>query len=144
MLHDEVGFPTQRMDEIDPWVDRLNSKLDKHIDEIALVEEDHQDGARVALLSYGCSARTARHVMKTVRGRGDKVDLLTLLTLWPFPEKQVEALGERVDKIFVVEMNLGQMALEVERIVGRRKVIRVTRANGEMVTPQMVLNAMEA
>lgn len=143
MLHDEVGFPTQRMDEIDPWVERLNSKLDKYMDEIALVEADYQDGAKVALLSYGCSARTARHAMKTARSRGQKVDLLTLLTLWPFPEKQVEALGEQVDRICVVEMNLGQMALEVERVVGRKKVVRVTRANGEMITPQMVLDAME-
>jgi hypothetical protein len=28
-------------------------------------------------------------------------------------------------------------------MVGRKKVVRVTRANGEMVTPQMVLDAME-
>jgi 2-oxoglutarate ferredoxin oxidoreductase subunit alpha len=143
MLHDEVGFPTQRMDEIDPWVERLNTKLDRYMDEIILVDQDYQDGAKVALLSYGCSARTARHAMKAARSHGQKVDMLTLLTLWPFPEKQVEALGERVDKIYVIEMNLGQMALEVERIVGRKKVVRVTRANGEMITPQMVLDAME-
>jgi 2-oxoglutarate ferredoxin oxidoreductase subunit alpha len=143
MLHDEVGFPTQRMDEIDPWVERLNSKLDQHMDEITLIKEDYQEGAKVALLSYGCSARTARHAMKAARRRGQKVDMLTLFTIWPFPEKQVEALGERVDRIYVVEMNLGQMALEVERIVGRKKVVRVTRANGEMITPQMILDAME-
>jgi hypothetical protein len=28
-------------------------------------------------------------------------------------------------------------------MVGRRKVRRVTRANGEMVTPQMILDALE-
>jgi hypothetical protein len=41
-------------------------------------------------------------------------------------------------------MNLGQLALEVERIAGRRKVVRVNRANGEMITPNMVLEAAEA
>ncbi len=56
----------------------------------------------------------------------------------------VEALGERVERIIVPEMNLGQLAYEVERIVGRKKVCRVGRANGEMVTPQMILEAMEA
>jgi pyruvate/2-oxoacid:ferredoxin oxidoreductase alpha subunit len=56
----------------------------------------------------------------------------------------VEALGDRVDRIIVPEMNLGQLAYEVERMVGRKKVRRVGRANGEMVTPQMVLDAMEA
>ncbi len=144
LLHDEVGFPTQRLDEIDPWLERVNTKLDKHMDEVALFEEDHQEGARVALLSYGCSARTARHAMKVARAQGEKVDMLTLFTIWPFPERQVEALGDRVDKIIVPEMNLGQLAHEVERVVGRRKVRLVGLANGEMVTPQMVLEAMEA
>ncbi len=143
LLHDEFGFPTQRMDEIDPWLERINTKLDKHLDEIALVAEDAQEGARVGLLSYGCTARAARHALKIARARGEKVDLLTLFTLWPFPEKQVEAFGERVDRVIVAEMNLGQLAYEVERVVGRKKVVRVTRANGEMVTPQMILDAME-
>jgi 2-oxoglutarate ferredoxin oxidoreductase subunit alpha len=82
--------------------------------------------------------------MKLARACGQKVSLLTLLTLWPFPEEEVEALGEQVDRIIVPEMNLGQLAYEVERMVGRKKVRRVTRANGEMVTPQMVVQAIEA
>jgi len=48
-----------------------------------------------------------------------------------------------VDRIIVPEMNLGQIAYEVERMVGRKKVKRVTRANGEMLTPQMILEALE-
>jgi len=144
LFHDQMGFSTQRLDEIDPWLERVNSKLDRHIDEISLLEQDYQPGARLALVAYGCTARTARHALKIARAQGKKVSLLTLLTLWPFPEKQVEALGESVDRIIVPEMNLGQMAYEVERMVGRKKVRRVTRANGEMVTPQMILDAMEA
>jgi 2-oxoglutarate ferredoxin oxidoreductase subunit alpha len=110
---------------------------------MALFEEDYQAGAKVAFLSYGASARTARHALKLARAQGKKVDMLTLFTIWPFLEKQVEALGERVDRIIVPEMNLGQLAYEVERMVGRKKVKRVVRANGEMVTPQMLLDAME-
>jgi 2-oxoglutarate ferredoxin oxidoreductase subunit alpha len=143
LFHDEVGFPTQRLDEIDPWLERVNTKFDAYLDDIVLTEADEQPGSKVAFLSYGASARTARHAMKLARAGGTKVDLLTLFTIWPFPEAQVEALGDRVDRIIVPEMNLGQLAYEVERVVGRRKVKRVVRANGEMVTPQMVLDAME-
>jgi len=144
LFHNEDGFPTQNLSEIDPWLERVNTKLEKHIDDITMLEEDFQDGAKVAFLSYGASARTARHAMKIARAQGKKVDLLTLYTIWPFPEKQVEALGELVDWIIVPEMNLGQLAYEVERMVGRKKVRRVGLANGEMVTPQMVLDAMES
>jgi 2-oxoglutarate/2-oxoacid ferredoxin oxidoreductase subunit alpha len=144
LLHNQAGLPTQRLEDIDPWIERLNTKLDKHIDEITQVESDYQKGAKVALLSYGCSARTAQHAMKVARAQGKKVNLLILYTLWPFPEKEVEALGDMVDRIVVPEMNLGQLAYEVERVAGRKKVKRVGLANGDMVTPQMVLDAMEA
>jgi 2-oxoglutarate ferredoxin oxidoreductase subunit alpha len=56
----------------------------------------------------------------------------------------VEEFADSVERIIVPEMNLGQLALEVERVAGRRKVIRVNRANGEMVTPDMIVSAVEA
>jgi 2-oxoglutarate ferredoxin oxidoreductase subunit alpha len=142
LFHDPLGFSTQRLDEIDPWLERVNMKLEKHLEDILIFEQDIIPGARTAILSYGASARSSRHAMKLARANGQKVDLMTLLTLWPFPEALVEALGERVDRIIVPEMNLGQIALEVERMVGRKKVRRVTRANGEIVTPQMILDAL--
>ena len=142
LFHDQVGFPTQRLDEVDAWLERVNTKLEKHMDEIAMVEEDYEPGAKIAIVSYGASARTARHAMKLARAQGKKVSLLTLLTIWPFPEAQVEALGDKVDRIIVPEMNLGQLAYEVERMVGRKKVRRVNRANGEMITPQMIMESI--
>src|SRR5512147_3157493 len=143
LFHDEVGFPTQRLDEIDPWLERVNNKF-KHADDILLYQTDYQPGARLALLSYGASARTARHALKQLRAKGEKVNLFTSQTIWPFPEAAVEELADSVERIIVPEMNLGQLALEVERIVGRKKVVRVNRANGEMVTPDMILSAVEA
>ncbi len=144
LLHDEVGFPTQRIDEIDPWIERVNHKLEHHADDILMYQKDYQPEARTAILSYGASARTARHATKQLRARGEKVSLLTVQTIWPFPEAAVEELSDAVERIIVPEMNLGQLALEVERIAGRRKVVRVNRANGEMVTPDMVVLAAEA
>jgi EAL domain-containing protein (putative c-di-GMP-specific phosphodiesterase class I) len=40
-------------------------------------------------------------------------------------------------------MNLGQLVLEVERVVGRRKVVRVNRADGQMIDPQEILETIE-
>jgi 2-oxoglutarate ferredoxin oxidoreductase subunit alpha len=143
LFHDEVGFPTQRLDEIDPWLERVHHKFD-HADDILLYQKDYQPGARTALLSYGASARTARHALKQLRAKGEKVNLFTAQTIWPFPEAAVEELADSVERIIVPEMNLGQFALEVERVAGRKKVVRVNRANGEMVTPDMIISALEA
>jgi hypothetical protein len=40
-------------------------------------------------------------------------------------------------------MNMGQLALEVERAVGRHKVRRVNRADGAMIQPAEILTAIE-
>jgi 2-oxoglutarate ferredoxin oxidoreductase subunit alpha len=144
LFHDEVGFPTQRLDEIEPWLERVHNKFKNNLEDILLYQQDYEVGARTAILSYGASARTGRHAAKQMRAMGKKINLLTVQTLWPVPEEVVEELADLVDHIIVPEMNLGQLALEVERVAGRKKVVRVNRANGEMVTPDMILSAVEA
>jgi 2-oxoglutarate/2-oxoacid ferredoxin oxidoreductase subunit alpha len=144
LFHDEMGYPTQRLDEIDPWIERVHRKIERNLNEIVMTEEDGLEGARTVVVAYGATARSARHAVKMARQRRHKVGQLTLLTIWPFAEQAIERIADSGANIVVPEMNLGQLALEVERIAGRRKVTRVNRANGEMVTPQMILEAIEA
>jgi 2-oxoglutarate ferredoxin oxidoreductase subunit alpha len=143
LLHDPRGFPTSRLDEIQPWFERVFRKIDRNLEEICLWEEDGIEDARVLVVAYGSTARSAGHAVKIARARyGRKVGLLRLKTLWPFPESVVERFAENVQRVIVAEMNLGQIALEVERIVGRNKVLRVGRADGQMVTPEQIVDAM--
>jgi 2-oxoglutarate ferredoxin oxidoreductase subunit alpha len=145
LLHDPRGFPTNRLDEIQPWIERIFRKIDRNLDEIAMWEEDGIEDARVLVVAYGATARSARQALKIARARyGRKVGLLRLKTLWPFPEELVERLADEVQRVIVAEMNLGQIALEVERIVGRRKVVRVGRADGQMVSPEQIVDAIRA
>jgi 2-oxoglutarate ferredoxin oxidoreductase subunit alpha len=65
------------------------------------------------------------------------------LTIWPFPEQEIARIAQSTRRIIVPEMNLGQLALEVERVAGRKKVSRINLANGEMITPQMILEKIE-
>jgi 2-oxoglutarate ferredoxin oxidoreductase subunit alpha len=145
LLHDPRGFPTSRLDEIQPWIDRVFRKIDRNLDEIVTWEEDGLEDALVVVVAYGSTARSARQAIKVARARyGRKVGLLRLKTLWPFPEDVVERLAENAQRIVVAEMNLGQIALEVERIVGRKKVLRVGRADGQIVTPDQIVDAIRA
>ncbi len=145
LLHDPRGFPTSRLDEIQPWIERLFRKIDRNRHEICMWEEDGVEDARVLVVSYGSAARSARQAIKMARARsGRKVGLLRLKTLWPFPEAAVERAAENAQRVIVAEMNLGQIALEVERLVGRQKVLRVGRADGQMLSPAEIVDAMRA
>lgn len=143
LFHDVMGYPTQRLDEIDPWVERVHRKIERNLDDILLYEEDGVADANTVIIAYGATARSARHAVKLARHHRHKVGIVTLQTIWPFAEEVVQRACQSVHRVIVPEMNRGQLALEVERIVGRKRVTRVNRANGEMVTPQMILEAIE-
>ena len=144
LFHDELGYPTERLDEINPWLTRVFGKIERNLDDILDYEEDeHLQRAEVLVVAYGATARSAQRAVDLARRQGNRVSLLRLRTLWPFPEERVESAAERLHRVIVPEMNLGQLALEVERVVGKHKVVRVGRADGQMVDPQDILEAIE-
>ncbi len=145
LLHDRRGFPTDRVDEIQAWVDRLFRKIDNHMAELALYDTDGPRDAGTLVVSYGATARSARHAAVMARAmHGRKVRLLRLVTLWPFLEEVVLEEAENARRIVVAEMNRGQIAAEIERLVGRQKVVRVGRSDGRLVTPGEILDAIRA
>jgi 2-oxoglutarate ferredoxin oxidoreductase subunit alpha len=141
--HDERGYPTERPDEIRPWLKRLHLKIERSLSDILLYDQDGVEDADTLVIAYGATARAARHAVEQARERGRRVGLLKLKTLWPFPEEVVEDAVARLHHVVVPEMNLGQLALEVERVAGRHKVRRVSWADGTMIPPEEILDAIE-
>jgi 2-oxoglutarate ferredoxin oxidoreductase subunit alpha len=140
LAHDETGFPTNDSKEIDKLLRRLNRKIVRYADKIVQVDRDLAEGAGVAVVSYGSTARSARQAIRMARGEGIAVSALSLLTLWPFPEQAVAELGKRHRDIIVPEMNLGQIAHEVEWAVGREaRVHSLSRIDGEPIHPEQIL-----
>jgi 2-oxoglutarate/2-oxoacid ferredoxin oxidoreductase subunit alpha len=142
LFHDQLGYPTQRKDEIDPWLERVHRKIERNLSDILLYESDIPDQVDTLIVTYGVTARSASHAVKLARLQGLRVGLLTLFTLWPFPEDLVDRLAASASRLIVPELNLGQLALEVERIAGRKKVNRLNLANGKLIPPQMILDAI--
>jgi len=141
--HDELGYPTNRLDEIEPWLERIFRKIDGALSDILLYEKEGIENANTLVISYGAAARSARHAVRQARSQGRRIGFLRLKTIWPFPEEVVEHAASRLHHVIVAELNRGQLALEVERIVGRHKVHRVNRADGEMIRPDEILAAIQ-
>jgi 2-oxoglutarate ferredoxin oxidoreductase subunit alpha len=146
--HDRAGFPTERPDEIAPWVERVFGKIERNRADICLYEQESVNSAHTLVVAYGATARSAYRAIKIAQEHRRKVGIFRPKTLWPFPEialeRAVAALAPGgAHRVIVPEMNLGQLALEVERIVGRARVRRVNRADGQMITPEEILVAIQ-
>jgi 2-oxoglutarate ferredoxin oxidoreductase subunit alpha len=142
LFHDRAGFPTQRLDEIQPWLERIFNKISRHEDDIIRLQEEWVEKAATIVVAYGATARSAREAVKIARQQGRKLGLIKLFTLWPFPEKTFRRLARQGKRFVIAEMNLGQLSLELERIVGRKKVRGVHRADGQLITPDQILDAV--
>lgn len=143
LSHDETGFPTNNQRIIEDLVVRLNDKIDMHAGDIIQYKAYDLDDAEVILLAYGSPVRTSRQVQKQARERGEKVGLLQLVTLWPFPHAIIRDLYARNQARFVIpELSLGQLADEVSKSVPREKILRVNRNDGSLITPAQLEQAV--
>ena len=137
LTHNEKGLPIGNPEVTKKFMERLNQKLNPYLERIQLVEEVQLDDAELIVVAYGCTARSALEAVRIARSLGLKVGLFRPITIWPFPQKQLETYSNR--KYLVVEMNNCQLVGEIERIFGYKAVERLNRIDGELITPQEVL-----
>lgn len=144
LVHTYTGMPSGGASITNELVRRLESKIYRAQDEITMYTEDGIEGAEVVLVSYGGSSRAASAAMKMAREQGVKVGMLKLITIWPFPSELVIDRTKNAKTIIVPELNTGQLVGEVERFVGRDRVVSVTRVDGELFKPEEILEAIVA
>jgi 2-oxoglutarate ferredoxin oxidoreductase subunit alpha len=145
LTHDERGYPdTISVETQQQLVSRLMAKIRDNADDIIDIREDGIEDAEVIVVSYGISARTAARPIRIAREQGMKVGMLRLVTIWPFPERRIQELASKVKAFVVPEINMGQVALEVERCAcGRARTVLVPHAGGGLHDPEVVLEAIK-
>ena len=139
--HDEHAFITKHPATVDALNRHLAAKIDEHRDEIDLTEADLEPGAATLVVSYGVTAGAVREAVRRARREGRRLSSLVLKTLWPVPEDALRVAAAGVKQVLVPELNLGQYRLEVERLLPGSRVVGLNRIDGEMITPEQVLEA---
>jgi 2-oxoglutarate/2-oxoacid ferredoxin oxidoreductase subunit alpha len=143
LTHDERGYPNMTAPVQDKLVHRLRNKIADAADRIALYEAEELDNADVVVVSYGITSRVAQRAIELARAQGLRVGKFRLITVWPFPEKQITEIAGQVTGLVVPELNLGQMVREVERAAaGRCRVSSVPHAGGGVHRPEDILRAI--
>ncbi|MDA8211901.1 MAG: 2-oxoacid:acceptor oxidoreductase subunit alpha [Clostridia bacterium] len=140
LIHDKMGFPTNKGPEIAGLVTRLTGKIEQNAADIIRWEGLYLEDAEVVVVAYGCVARSAREAVKKLRREGLNVGLFRPVTLWPFPAAEIAKRASRARGLVVAELNLGQLKLEVERASqGKTGVHFVGRIDGELLTPREII-----
>lgn len=137
--HDASGRLRKNDPETLRQLGHLAAKVLSRAASLERVRWRRRDGARTLLVSYGVSARACRQVEADLAARGEAVNALEVLSLWPVPAGFLAKAAREVERVVVVEENgPGLYASEVERHAGRVQVCRVTSV-GAPVAPERIL-----
>ena len=110
-------------------ITRFVAKIDRNRQNIIRCEERFMENAETAVVCFGAASRPALGAVVRARDQGLKVGYVRLITIWPFCGERMAEIGRQVKRILVPEMNLGQLAREVERFVSV-PVVRVSKIGG--------------
>ncbi len=140
--HGPTSSSTEDPQMCQDLIERLLNKIDAHKDDLESNEEYMLDDADVCIISYGSASMAVKEAIGKLRAEGIKAGLFRPITLWPSPEKRIAELGKKFDKIVVVELNMGQYAEEIERVIHRTPA-KLNKANGRAIEPSAIVTKVK-
>lgn len=144
-MHGDDGYSNNDPANAAWRVAQLHQKIDRYRDDIVLTKSFDSEDMDVLLVAFGATTRAARAAAVEARKMGIKAGVLQLITVWPFPDQEIAAAGNKVKTVIVPEMNYsGQVAGEVRRVLGPGMDIRrVNKYNGQIITPRDIIKVMQ-
>ncbi len=144
LTHDDRGYPAMNPETQDRLVKRLIAKVRDARKKLVCVEEEGTANADVIVVAYGITSRVALKAVEMARAKGLRVGILRLIGVWPFPAEKLRELAGRTRAFVVPELNMGQIAGEVERAAaGLVPTFSVPHAGGTVHRPEVILKAIE-
>ncbi|MFZ5570905.1 MAG: 2-oxoacid:acceptor oxidoreductase subunit alpha [Thermodesulfobacteriota bacterium] len=143
LFHDMWGFPSDNPQVVHGLLRHLVDKIQNNVHLMARTREYYLEDATTILISYGSAARSALHLVENRRQRGERLGLLELQTLWPFPYGLIRDKCSQARYVVVVEMNMGQILREVKIAVDQpERVFLANRIDGVYITPTDIRNIL--
>ncbi len=141
LTHDERGYPDTNTPEThETLIKRICNKVLMNRDKICSVQSKNCEDADVVIISYGAPVRS---VVEAVGKTDKKVGYIKIDTPWPFPVEQIQELTANASDVLVVEMNLGQMYYEVDRVINDKNVHLLGKIGGLLPTPDEILDEID-
>ncbi len=141
--HDKNGFPTEEIETCRKLIQRLEDKVEAHKDEVESYEEFMMDDAEIMIVAYGSVSLAAKEAIRHLRNDGIKAGLFRPITLWPSPAEKMKEYTDKIEKVLVVELNIGQYHSEVQRAAARLDIEGLFKVNGRPISPYEIVNKVK-
>lgn len=141
--HGPTGHPTEDAVVCSALMSRLFKKVENHTDELELNEEYMIEDADILIIAYGSVSLGAKEAINRLRKEGIKAGMFSPKTIWPSPEKRLNKLVNRFEKVLVAELNMGQYTQEIQRVSGRRDFDTLLKANGRPLSPLEIIEKVK-
>ncbi|WP_324170523.1 2-oxoglutarate synthase subunit alpha [Sulfurimonas sp.] len=141
--HDKNGFPTEEIETCRKLIQRLEDKVELHKDEIESYEEFEMSDAEIMIIAYGSVSLAAKEAIRHLRKDGIKAGLFRPITLWPSPANKMREYANKIKKVLVVELNIGQYRDEVQRATSRLDIDGLFKVNGRPISPYEIVNKVK-
>ncbi|HNU97267.1 MAG TPA: 3-methyl-2-oxobutanoate dehydrogenase subunit VorB [Candidatus Syntrophosphaera thermopropionivorans] len=138
--------------ELDPEI--LEKKVSKLYEKYAEVEKNEvryetynlSDDNEILCVAWGTAARVVKSAINELVAQGKSIGLVRPITCWPYPYEAIaSAIGPKVKKVYVFELNSGQMVEDVMIAVnGKVPVDFWGKLGGIVFTPADIQAKLEA
>lgn len=138
--------------EIDPavleqHVIKLGQKYDLiEKNEIKVEEYNINSDNEMVCVAFGTASRIVKSAIDKLNAEGKNIGMIRPITVWPYPYATIaNALHDKVKKVMVFELNLGQMVEDVKLAVnGKVPVGFFGKVGGMVFTPEEIKAQIEA
>jgi 2-oxoglutarate ferredoxin oxidoreductase subunit alpha len=138
--------------ELDPEI--LEKKVSKLYEKYAEVEKNEvryetynlSDDNEILCVAWGTAARVVKSAINELVAQGKSIGLVRPITCWPYPYEAIaSAIGPKVKRVYVFELNSGQMVEDVMIAVnGKVPVDFWGKLGGIVFTPADIQAKLEA
>ncbi|MFA6355599.1 MAG: 3-methyl-2-oxobutanoate dehydrogenase subunit VorB [Candidatus Omnitrophota bacterium] len=122
----------------------MQMKYDKIKSKEPRFESLYTEDSDLVIVAYGTTSRIVRSAISKARHEHLHVGMFRPITLWPFPEAQLQKLAKKSKAFLVVEMSAGQMVDDVKlSILGQRPIHFYGRAGGGVPTEEAIVEVIK-
>lgn len=118
-------------DVLEKHVYHLFEKYEKAEKELVRYKSQGLEDAEIVFVAFGTMSRLCAEAIELLAEKGIKAGMIRPISLWPFPDKAFDEIGDKCKVVVSTELSMGQMLADVKAAVaGRWKCGLINRTGG--------------